>query len=368
MLPIQKSPPRPQSTSLRVRPRDVRLMSPITEYEEEEEEEEDDAPQIPARNPRRVTLIERYHDQRRDRLPPYPRNGGDDSPPLSSGSLKPPSELPRRQKRPNWIVRRGGWYRVVLITLVGVVSLVGLVVGLVLGLRYSSSNSNSSSPASGTPETQQLPVLFPAGSYSFETALANVSTACTTNPSAFRCYPYTLYNASHSASAATFTWIISETAPSTFTISSSANPFAPQFAGVALGLLDANQPSERLIFSVALGNITVTPQGPLAGGDQQDAAATRCYYGDTVLSATIWTRRAAQYPDDGLDTDVDNAGNGTHTSQDFDPWPYGVEVRQLSGPGGPDCRDLAGNPVGDFAVPGGAGGECGCWYANIGLS
>jgi hypothetical protein len=44
------------------------------------------------------------------------------------------------RNNPN-IAKRGGWRRLALITLVAVLSLVGLIVGLVIGLRYKNNSS-----------------------------------------------------------------------------------------------------------------------------------------------------------------------------------------------------------------------------------
>lgn len=179
-----------------------------------------------------------------------------------------------------------------------------------------------------------------------------MSTSCSSNAAAFGCYPYTTYAAdASSSSAATFDWIIEPTDDHhQYAISSSDNPFAPSFANVTLSTLDAGRDTERLAFSVTI-NKAVVPAGPLVPGQ---ASASTCYFNETVMSATMWTRAGASYPAGG--------GGGSSTYQ---PWPYAVEVSQVqrAGAGVPDCRGPGGGSLGGF----GGGGECGCWYANVGL-
>jgi len=152
-------------------------------------------------------------------------------------------------------------------------------------------------------------------------------------------------------------------------ISAAPNPFVPQFRNVSLDLVDGNQDSERLVFEIGKMALEVVPIEPVAGDNNSTSGnkATICYFNDTVLTATIWTRRRAEYPAN-LTTSVDNLGNGTHTSVDYDIWPYAVEVSQVVRVGAsvPDCRDADGNPVGNFEVPQ-PSNECGCWYRNFDL-
>lgn len=234
------------------------------------------------------------------------------------------------------------------------------------------------------------PLRFPAGSYSFTTALTSISTSCTSDPATFRCYPYIIYNASQntsssettsssSSSSRTSFWTIHEPRPSSFLISAAPNPFVPQFTNVSMRLLDANQPTERFTFNFTM-QLTVTPASQITrtamadtttaeqgNGDSDDNSRFTCYYHDTVASATIWIRRPAEFPRN-LDTPVSNGGNGTHVSTSFDPWPYAVDLAQVSepGPAQPECRDADGGRAGDFAAPSDAE-PCGCWYRNYGL-
>jgi hypothetical protein len=194
-------------------------------------------------------------------------------------------------------------------------------------------------------------------------ALSTVRTGCTSNPDTFRCYPYTTYNTSETRSSATFFWTIAQVNASAFNISTAPNPFVAQFSNVSLSVLNANQATERLTFSFPM-TAAVVPTS--AVGDNN--AATTCYYNHTVMSATIWTRKPAEYPKN-LTTPVSSADGSTLSSTTFDPWPYAVQLEQVQDAqdGPPDCRDDEGNPVGNFMVPAGGDAECSCDYANFGL-
>ncbi|KAJ9131988.1 hypothetical protein NKR23_g11487 [Pleurostoma richardsiae] len=285
----------------------------------------------------------------------------------SSGTLstteKSVSNVPDRDPGPQregfrdqeWVARRGGWYRLVVTVLVVVALAVGLSVGLTIGLRKKHKSQSQSA------STVTANSLFPAGSYAFTTALVNTSTACTSEASTFRCYPYATYTPlSPNASAATFHWVITAVSSYAYTISSSANPFAPSFSNVSLTLLDGNQATERLVFSVPAAK-AVVPAGSLPGAG--DRAAT-CWFNSTVLSATLWTRARASYP-----PGVAAVPDPVNASATFQPWPYAAEIRQVAaaGPGVPDCRDGDGAEVGDSFAEAAGAGDCGCWYANHGL-
>ncbi|KAI0397362.1 hypothetical protein F5Y17DRAFT_415201 [Xylariaceae sp. FL0594] len=258
--------------------------------------------------------------------------------------------------------------RLVVFGLIGALAVAALVVGLIVGLGRRRQASSALAPSA-----QQI--LFPAGSYSFVTALQNTSTACTSNSAMFRCSPSTTYDASSPAAGrdamASFLWKIADLGEGQYGISAAPNPYllGPRFSNVSLALVDSNQASERLVFEVGKLAVAVLPIEPVTSGNGSNA--TICYYNDTVLTATIWTRRRAEYPAN-LTTSVDNLGNGTHTSVDYDVWPYAVEVSQVVRADAdadayvPDCRDADGNPVGNFEAPQ-PGGECGCWYRNFDL-
>ncbi|KAI1331343.1 hypothetical protein F5Y16DRAFT_265495 [Xylariaceae sp. FL0255] len=363
-----------------------------------------DSPDVPRRSAlRRTTSAENNHAQNQARYdlfppPPYSAHAGSGSGSNTSnhgsglgrfiatdddgddgygnGRVESPPPL-KKERRPEWFIKRGGWVRFAIIALLVLTVVLAFALGLGLGLGLTrNKGSHTSSPPSSTSP------IFPEGSYSFITALSNISTACTTNSATFRCYPYTTYtpnSPSSNASQATFLWTIAANTSSTsssssssnnYVISSSSNPFQPQFSNAILTLQDANQDTERLTFTLPPISFSVLPKpGSITGNNASDVA-TICYFNDTVLSATIYTRMNASWPA-GIagSTPVNNADNGTNVSTDFDAWPYAVELSQVAAAGSsvPDCRDGEGNPVdGGFEISQG-GGDCGCYYQNYGL-
>ena len=224
-----------------------------------------------------------------------------------------------------------------------------------------SSDENSDQP----PPPAPISTDFPAGTWTFSTALQNTSTACTSNGATFNCYPFVTYTpATADTSAASFHWTIAASGPSSYSVSSSANPFAPVFSNLPLTLVDAGLDTERLTFSFSLA-LPVVPTINIVHG--QHSAAT-CTFGSAVLSATLWTRLRAEYPANmtspGSVPAVPKGGSET-----FPPWPFRVDISETQMPrkGVPSCVDTRGVSLGDFSLPGGSGGPCGCWYTNFGL-
>jgi hypothetical protein len=217
--------------------------------------------------------------------------------------------------------------------------------------------SSDSSSTDTIPSSQEH--LFPAGSWSFTTALTAVSTDCTSNPATFSCFPGSVYSAgAPNASAALWHWTITPLNSYAYAISSSANPFAPVFDNVPLTLVDGNQYTERLVFNFTLALPTV-PAIDLVPG--QHSAAT-CTFRTTVLSATLWTRTRADYP-----ASIAAVPEPKEASTNFAPWPFQVDIAEVQAPGAgvPECVDTRGATLGDFSRAG--GGSCGCWYANFDL-
>ncbi|CAM1510156.1 Fc.00g004910.m01.CDS01 [Cosmosporella sp. VM-42] len=232
-----------------------------------------------------------------------------------------------------------GWDRrqccCVLLVAAGVLSIlaVGLAVGLSVGLKKSN-HSNSDAEAEGSEPT------FPAGSYTFNTTLETTNTSCTSNPSTWRCYPYS------TGQPASFFWIIDEVNASSYSISSTDNPFAPSFTNLTLTLHDADTSAERLTFSFDMDKVVVPSQAITP-----DNKATKCTFEDTSFEATIWTKKGG----DGQDRKV---------SQKFGDWPGDVEVVQKknAGEGGQKCVDSSGNEITDVQAK---DGECECRYASV---
>ncbi|KAI8266655.1 hypothetical protein K4K56_004741 [Colletotrichum sp. SAR 10_98] len=192
-----------------------------------------------------------------------------------------------------------------------------------------------------TPTNTTVPNIFPAGSFAFNTALADVATNCTSNPATWRCFPYETYNqsltsGSANGSLATYYWIITPRNSYTYQISSSANPFSPQFANLSMALFDGNSYNERLVFNFTLAK-SVVPSEAIAA----DNKAATCVYADTAFSATLWTRKNSSVGAGSAAAD----GNVTAVSDGskWANWPGQIEITQIKSGGGPECKDSDGN-------------------------
>jgi hypothetical protein len=187
-----------------------------------------------------------------------------------------------------------------------------------------------------------------------ETYLESITTSCTSNPSTWRCYPYITYTESPNSSAATFNWIIqpSSQGSSTYTVSSTNNPFSLVFANTTLTLLDATLVTERYMFQVVMNKLVI-PTTAVAGSN----LATACYYNSTTLEANLYTKMVKSYPSNSTE-------KGSSTTPG--PWPYAAKVEQIamSGPDVPYCVNAQFDHVGDFVVWNGE--YCNCVYQNYG--
>ncbi|KAK8009030.1 hypothetical protein PG991_011581 [Apiospora marii] len=373
------------------------IIHPLPVIEEDSASHDEDTPRVPERSPMRISplasaagptstprvttpppplrsrsvlpLQKTTHDggggsggrPTRTLLPIQRTTGGHGSGGGDDGPVAQQSEKADHSVK-GWLAKRGGWYRAALMAALAVCTIVALTVGLVLGLRQRNNPSATPSDQEG-----EQPVLFPAGSYSFTTALYDVKTDCTSNNDTFRCYPNKIYNQSRPdspESESTYFWTISQVNSWAYTITAAPNPFVPQFTNLSLTQLEANQPGERLTFTFQMHGAAVVPLATLGGGGNDTRSAT-CYYNDTVVTGTIWTRRPAAFPAN-LTTSVSNGGGKGRpltASTTFDPWPYAVQVVQ-STRDAPNCQDIDGNRVGGNF---GRAGECSCSYANFDL-
>lgn len=360
--------------------RSLRSVRHMPMIEEQGDSSDTHAPALPEKSPMRykglglASLHENGYHYPAFPPPAYSINTAPDTASASTGK----HSIPLKSTKPAWLTRRGGWWRLTLIALAVIACILALVLGLVLGLRRNkyvtepypeasiengtlTGTYSSPGPAAASDGTTTHALEFPAGSYAFNTALANISTSCTSNANTFRCYPFTTYNASGTGAAATFSWTITQVAASPtaqYMISAQANPFVPQFQNISLAVSGLDTESERLTFSFPL-NLAITPAAAI---DSSNSAAT-CWFNSTIMSATIYTRRRAEYP-----ANMTSSVTATNPSSSFDPWPFAVEIEQKasSGPGIPDCVNSKGLSLGDFAVQGGQG-NCGCVYSNFGL-
>ncbi|CEI65331.1 unnamed protein product [Fusarium venenatum] len=211
------------------------------------------------------------------------------------------------------------------------------IVAIALGVGLSIGLDNASKDIPQESLTPEPTPKFPAGSYAFRADLQNTSTDCTSNPSTWRCYPYT------QGSSATFFWIItSNDDDGSYNISSTANPFAPSFANLTLKRLDENTSQERLQFSFSMTKTDV-PDDMLSSSN----VAAKCMFDDTLFEATLWTQRNGDDFDDGSDGD------------NFVEWPGNVEIvqRKMFRGGLPECVDSQGGIVGDIKSSNGTCGQ-----------
>ncbi|KAK0249451.1 hypothetical protein B0A54_03704 [Friedmanniomyces endolithicus] len=279
---------------------------------------------------------------------------------------------------------RGGWGRLVLIIGLLFLALLALAVGLGVGLtRKHQTNSNggdqASQPAGST--TSAAPVQqFPLGEYSMITALRTVATNCTSNPSTWRCYPYTTYDPSdgstNTSSLASFNWIISNTSstyatnlttstssqntPSNLTISSTNNPFSISFTNQSLLYTPAtstNATSGHYTFSFTQSKSVIPSTSLLSSG-----AAAECFFNSTIFTGTLYLDAASTFPGESL---ANETGIGGYT-----PWPYAIEISQSSGGGAdvPACYEMVnggvGNRITTATTPEAGSAECVCDYRN----
>lgn len=308
------------------------------------------------------------------------RNSQHGIPPLHSHEKPPPSytsDEGEETKEPGRLQRmaqrRGGWKRLCLIiSAILLVLIIALGVGLGVGL---SQNSSSNSPAP-TPSSTALPSgPFPIGAYAITAFLTNVSTACTSNPLTWSCYPYQLYSANPSRSETTFSWSIAKSPnsanskPAQYVISAAPNPFDITFNNLRLALEDSGTESERYTFSLPFVK-NVVPGVSISDDD----SISSCFFNSTTLRASLYTRRKPTLKDgSGARTDSSNAvndGNGEGGSYS-NPWPGAVSIEQVASGGEdvPNCYRLEEGRAGGERVdlpPEGSGRQCRCSYMNYG--
>ncbi|KAI4116316.1 MAG: hypothetical protein LQ338_007736 [Usnochroma carphineum] len=200
---------------------------------------------------------------------------------------------------------------------------------------------------------------FPAGSYTLITFLDTVQTDCSSQAQDWSCYPYHTHNQSASQATANFTWVITSSGDG-FSVSSTSNPWSINFDGTPLTLVDAGTDNERYQFNTSLNKITVPTIG------------VNCFFNDTNLEGNLYTQKAPTYLSSSPANPPAANPSSPATSDDFQPWPYAVEVRQTIGGGQtvPECfriqDDRKGDRITDGITPQGASAVCSCDYRNFG--
>jgi hypothetical protein len=296
---------------------------------------------------------------------PGPRRSVDSLPPKYTlwDVTGPRGEKLRDLRNNKQIARRGGWKRLLAVVLLLVAVAVGLGVGLGVGLVKN--QEADSGPAQPTSTAAAGNGSFPQGSYTFAGALASVGTACTSNPATFLCWPYMTYNASTSASAVAFDWVVAAQPSGDLALSSSNNPFAITFSNASLTQHDAGTPQERYSFSLSLDKYVV-PTGPIDGSSTLAA----CWFNTTTLAGNLWTRR----PADGGAVANGTANSTAQMLADWPVWQFAFDVNQTiaGGQDVPECYQQAAAggegariTTGLTAQP--DSDECGCYWRNYAL-
>ena len=190
------------------------------------------------------------------------------------------------------------------------------------------------SPASPSlPASSAENTTFPIGKYTLNVHLDSVATDCTSNATTWKCFPYHTYDESPSESAATFIWIISPSAPGSPTdlsISSTDDPFAPQFTNASLQLVDQGLQTERYQFNVSFDQMVA----PLNN--------VHCFYDGTTLEGNLYTRLTQVFSNTSY-TSTASSASPTSTPSSFvggqRNWPYAVNITQFirGGADVPNC-------------------------------
>ena len=171
-----------------------------------------------------------------------------------------------------------------------------------------------------------------------------------------------------------FNWIITASNSSShneYSISSTNNPFAIDFANVSLALVDEDLSTERYTFSVLLDKVVV-PQVSITS----DNSVAACFFNSTQFDASLYTKLPKSYPANSTSTgsaslpSATTNGSGTLAGS-FEAWPYAVEVTQSINGGSsvPECFKTSNGNVGariseNLTADAGSGNVCSCEYKN----
>ena len=201
------------------------------------------------------------------------------------------------------------------------------------------------------------PAPFPLGTWSIPTYLTTTATNCTSNPSTWRCYPFTTYTSTTPTSSySTLTWRITSPTNSTtdLRISNSNTIFSYPFTDLPLQFVDTADPRLSAYSFEFTYRKQVVPTTALTS----DGAATRCYYNDTILSVKLYNT------EQGAGGDVRD-DNSTSTAGNMD-WPFAIEYEERSSGGAQCFRYVDGRETEEVSVDAGSG-DCECGYRNYGL-
>ncbi|KAL8688815.1 MAG: hypothetical protein Q9218_005366 [Villophora microphyllina] len=318
-------------------------------------EEDGDIPPLPAKAHHRP-----FH--RRWNLGEPPRFSYESPPPKYSvwdATKGPKGEKLGDVRNNKHIARRGGWRRICLIAILLVATVVALVAGLVVGLHRKNSKQSQPSSSSSSPDNTTQP--FPVGSYTLTTYLSTVATSCTSQSQDWSCWPYHTYSDSASEALANFTVTITSSGNNSFAISN-PNTLSIGFQSTPLTLLDANTENERYHFSTMVDKITTPSLG------------VQCFFNDTTLAGDLYTKKTQIYTISGGTAAATPPPPPTPVGprDDFQPWPYAVDMQQSIGGGNtvPQCFRVTadgrrGDRIVDGLTPQAVNEMCSCEYKNF---
>ena len=170
---------------------------------------------------------------------------------------------------------------------------------------------------------------------------------------------------------ATFNWIIYPSGPN-FTISSTSNPFAIDFANTTLTLVDENSPNERYTFD--------TPVQKVGFPDFK----TKCYFNGTRFTGNLYTKKPKSYSGNENSTSTATSPSASSAATplstgsttgvnagEFKEWEYAIDAAETISGGldTPACYSYTDGENGARIDSGPAqapGNECSCSYQNYG--
>lgn len=222
-------------------------------------------------------------------------------------------------------------------------------------IHVSRSGDSSESSGGSNPTSNSEP--FPLGTWTIPTYLVTADANCTSNPSTWRCYPYSTYDSSSPTSSfSSLKWRISSPTNSTLDLEiSDLNPlFSYPFTDTSLGLIDTNDPRLSAFSFTYLYRKQVVPTTALTSNGE----ATRCYYNNTLLSVRMYSTA------EGAGGDI-TEGNTTALAGQTD-WPYAVEYEETVTEA-PQCFLYVNGQDSTPVTIDTGNGTCVCSYRNYGL-
>ena len=190
------------------------------------------------------------------------------------------------------------------------------------------------------------------------TYLQTSQSDCSSQAQDWSCYPYHTYTQSPSQAMSNFTWVITKS-DNGFSVSSTNNPWSINFDETPLIMVEPGTDNERYQFNTSLNKITVPSIG------------VNCFFNDTNLEGNLYTKKPQSYTPSGISTASAATAPAPASSDDFQLWPYAVDVRQTIGGDQtvPECFRIQDNQKGDRITDGitpqPESSTCSCEYRNF---